>query len=34
MPRDEATALSRDQIRARFAEPVFDPDAPPDLDNL
>lgn len=30
MDRQEAAALSRDQIKARFAQPVFDPDAPPD----
>jgi hypothetical protein len=30
MSRDEAVNLSRDQIKARFAEPVFDPDAPPE----
>jgi hypothetical protein len=30
MLRDEATALTRDQIKARFAEPAFDPDAPPE----
>lgn len=30
MDRGEATALSRDQIKARFAEPAFDPDAPPE----
>jgi hypothetical protein len=29
MARDEAANLSRDQIKARFAEPAFDPDAPP-----
>src|SRR5580693_4874247 len=34
MPRDEATALSRDQIKARFAAPVFDPDAPPEIDDI
>lgn len=34
MDRDEAANLSRDQIKARFAEPVFNPDAPPDLDVL
>ena len=31
MPREEAAGLSRDQIKARFAQPVFDPDAPPEL---
>jgi hypothetical protein len=34
MARDEATALSRDQIKARFAAPVFDPDAPPEIDDI
>jgi hypothetical protein len=34
MPRDEATALSRDQIKARFSAPAFDPDAPPELDEI
>ena len=29
MPREEAAELTRDQIRARFSSPVFDPDAPP-----
>jgi hypothetical protein len=29
MARDEAAGLTRDQIRGRFAEPAFDPDAPP-----
>jgi len=29
MPRDEAACLSRDQIKARFAQPAFDPLAPP-----
>lgn len=33
MPADEAAALSRDQIRQRFAAPVFDPDAPPVMDD-
>ncbi len=31
MPREEASGLSRDAIKARFAAPVFDPAAPPDL---
>ena len=31
MPRDEATGLSRDQIKARFAAPEFDPEAAPDM---
>jgi hypothetical protein len=30
MPREEAAGLTRDQIRARFTAPSFDPDAPPD----
>lgn len=34
MSRDEASALSRDQIRSRFDRPRFDPDAPPDLEVL
>jgi hypothetical protein len=29
MPRDEAAQLTRDQIKARFMVPIFDPDAPP-----
>jgi hypothetical protein len=29
MPRTEAAELSRDEIRARFTAPSFDPDAPP-----
>lgn len=29
MPRDEAAQLTRDQIKARFMAPIFDPDAPP-----
>lgn len=29
MSRDEASQLTRDQIRARFSAPQFDPDAPP-----
>lgn len=29
MPREEAVDLTRDQIRARFTAPEFDPDAPP-----
>lgn len=29
MPREEAAALTRDQIRARFTAPSFDPDAAP-----
>jgi hypothetical protein len=29
MPREEAAELTRDQIRARFTAPTFDPDAPP-----
>lgn len=29
MPREEAVELTRDQIRARFTAPSFDPDAPP-----
>ena len=31
MPRDEATGLSRDQIKARFAASEFDPEAAPDM---
>lgn len=31
MERQEAGGLSRDAIRARFAQPSFDPDAPPEL---
>jgi len=34
MSYEEASALGRDQIRARFAQPVFDPDAPPDMAQL
>jgi len=30
MDRNEAAGLSRDQIRARFQAPAFDPDAPPE----
>lgn len=30
MPREEAAGLTRDQIKARFSQPAFDPDAPPD----
>jgi hypothetical protein len=30
MAREESAALSRDQIRARFAEPSFDPEAAPE----
>lgn len=30
MPRDDAAAMPRDQLRARFADPGFDPDAPPE----
>lgn len=30
MPREEAGGLTRDQIKARFTAPAFDPDAPPD----
>lgn len=30
MPRDEAVGLTRDQIKVRFAEPAFDPDAAPE----
>jgi hypothetical protein len=30
MTRDEAAGLTRDQIKARFTAPSFDPDAPPD----
>ena len=29
MSREEAAELTRDQIRARFSAPSFDPDAPP-----
>jgi hypothetical protein len=29
MSRDEAAGLTRDQLRARFMTPVFDPEAPP-----
>jgi hypothetical protein len=29
MPREEAVELTRDQIRARFTAPSFDPDAAP-----
>lgn len=29
MGREEAISLTRDQIKARFAAPAFDPDAPP-----
>ncbi len=32
MPRGEAAELTRDQIRARFSAPSFDPDAPPVMD--
>ena len=31
MPRAEATGLSRDQIKARFAVPEFDPEAVPEM---
>jgi hypothetical protein len=34
MDRDEAVSMSRDQLKARFTAPVFDPDAPPGLDML
>jgi hypothetical protein len=30
MRREEAAGLTRDQIKARFSAPSFDPDAPPD----
>lgn len=30
MDRDEAAGLSRDQIKARFTQPPFDPEAAPD----
>jgi hypothetical protein len=29
MPRDEAAQLTRDQIKARFMTPIFDPEAAP-----
>lgn len=29
MPREQAASLNRDQIRARFMAPAFDPDAAP-----
>jgi hypothetical protein len=29
MPREEAAELTRDQIRARFSAPSFDPETPP-----
>jgi hypothetical protein len=32
MPAAEAAGLSRDEIRARFTDPGFDPDAPPRMD--
>lgn len=32
MPREEAAALTRDQIRARFTAPEFDPDKPPEME--
>lgn len=31
MPHSEAAALSRDELRARFADTGFDPTSPPDL---
>jgi len=34
MTREEASGLSRDQIKVRFSQPAFDPDAPPDLEML
>jgi len=34
MTRDEAASLTRDQIKARFATPAFDPDAPPGDDKF
>jgi hypothetical protein len=34
MPREEASGLSRDQIKQRFTTPEFDPDAAGDLDLL
>jgi hypothetical protein len=34
MERDEAVRLTRNQIKARFTEVPFDPDAPPDLEML
>jgi hypothetical protein len=30
MDRNEAVSMSRDQLKARFTAPVFDPDAPPE----
>lgn len=33
MTQDEAASLTRDQIKARFATPAFDPDAPPAADS-
>lgn len=30
MTRDEASEMTRDQIKARFTAPAFDPDAPPE----
>lgn len=33
MSRDEAAGLTRNQIKARFATPAFDPDAPPAADD-
>jgi len=32
MDRAEAATLTRDQLRGRFTQPVFDPDSPPDLE--
>lgn len=34
MGREEASMLTRDQIKSRFAEPEFDPDAPPEMTDL
>jgi hypothetical protein len=34
MDRPEAVSLTRDQLKARFADPHFDPDAPPGMELL